>query len=77
MTANVSSSMHFNLSNYSRGMNFQLRQTRLLFPQRKNAACKVDVSAMQAVNISSELKLAVALSQSVWACAEKHCSAAL
>lgn len=33
------------------------------------------MSVLQAVN--SELKLAVALSQSVWACAEKHCSAAL
>lgn len=32
---------------------------------------------MQPVNISRELKLAVPLSQSVWACAERHCSAAL
>lgn len=35
------------------------------------------MSVMQAVSISSVLKVAVALSQSVWACAGKHCSAAL
>lgn len=34
------------------------------------------VCVVQAGNISSELKVAVARSQSVWACAEQHCSAA-
>lgn len=45
--------------------------------QTQRAGLYVNVPAMQPVNISSELKLAVALSRSVWACAERHCSAAL
>lgn len=77
VVANVLLSMGFNLSNCYRGIHIQLSWIGLLFPTVWALLCKVVVSVMQAVNISSELKLAGALSQSVWACAEKHCSAAL
>lgn len=81
--AHVNSTLTFQKKGKKRKQKIHIYKYNLTDLENFFSGCKyilqdyTNVSVMQAVSISSVLKVAVALSQSVWACAGKHCSAAL